>query len=293
MFVNTFKKHKRNSPEGFRYRGRKGSRLENLTDTIFGFSITLLIVATEVPKTYLQLQTSMYSFIGFIFSSMLLLGIWNNHRSFFLHYGLHNKFTRTLNFLFLFVLLFYIYPLKYLFSYVGTGIYAAIKMRFGDTSTGLKLAYGELANADMNQDQWVDLIVRFGLGLLCIYAIFTFLHINALKNRKLLKLNKREMFITRSFIYAYTILCAISILSIAVVGFFGGAYAPHAGFVYLLTPIAIPIFRSIRSKKLKTKVWKKNKVKKLFPVEIEDEVITSDEITNNTTEAEADIEGKN
>ena len=66
-------KNNKKSPDGFRYRGLQGSRLETLTDAIFGFSVTLLIISSEVPKTYVELQASMYSFIGFIFCTLLMM----------------------------------------------------------------------------------------------------------------------------------------------------------------------------------------------------------------------------
>ncbi|XLS27415.1 TMEM175 family protein [Flavobacteriaceae bacterium M23B6Z8] len=259
IFKKGFKKHKRISPEGFRYRGIGSSRLENLTDTVFGFSITLLVIASEVPRSYTELQASMYSFIGFIFCILLLLGIWNNHRNFFLHYGLIDTTNKILNFLFLFVLLFYIYPLKFLFSYLGTAIYARIKLAVGDKSEALRLALDKLAESNMNQEQWADIMIRFGLGLLLIYFIFWFMHKNALRKRKILALTKREVFITRSFLQSYVILMAIAFLSMLVVIIFGGRYAAISGYVYLLVPILLPLQARYRKKRLLQKVWK-NKI---------------------------------
>ncbi len=115
------------STDGFKNKGIHGSRFETLTDIIFGFSITLLVISSEVPKTYVELQASMYSFFGFIFCALLLFSIWNEHKTFFLRYGLEDKKTILLNFLLVFVLLYYIYPMKYLFSYLGTVFFVKIK----------------------------------------------------------------------------------------------------------------------------------------------------------------------
>jgi hypothetical protein len=240
------------SKDGFRYRGLTSTRLENLTDAIFGFAITLLVIASQVPKTYVELQASMYGFIGFIFCIMLLLGLWNNHNSFFLHYGLQDKITKTLNFLFLFVLLFYVYPLKYLFSYLGTSIYVRLKLSSGDNSEALQLVLSELVSANMNTYQWADLMIRFGLGLFFMYVFLFLMHLNALKKKEELQLPAREVFITKTFIQAFAILVGITVLSMLIVILFGGGSAAFSGFTYLLVPILFLIHRKYRIKKMKS-----------------------------------------
>ena len=50
---------------GFRWRSQEVSRLEGLSDAVFGFSITLLVVSLEVPKTYTELA-AMYSLAHFV-----------------------------------------------------------------------------------------------------------------------------------------------------------------------------------------------------------------------------------
>ncbi|MBS9461150.1 DUF1211 domain-containing protein [Flagellimonas sp. 389] len=249
MLKELLRKDRETSKEGFRYRGLESSRLENLTDAIFGFAITLLVISSEVPTNYLELQASMYSFIGFIFCTMLLLSIWNKQSEFFLHYGLQDRKTKVLNFLFLFVLLFYVYPLKYLFSYLGTVIYVRIKLAFGDDSDALNLVIDDLSKSDLTTVQWGDLMIRFGLGLFFIYFIFMIKHINALKKKVELQLNGNEIFITKTFIQSYAILIGIPLLSMLVVLLFGGKSAPISGFIYLLIPIALSIHKKYRNKR--------------------------------------------
>lgn len=238
------------SPEGFRYRGLSSSRLENLTDAIFGFAITLLVIASQVPTTYVELQVSMYGFLGFIFCIMLLLGLWNNHNSFFLHFGLQDQTTKVLNFLFLFVLLFYVYPLKYLFSYLGTAIYTRIKLALGDNSEALKTVINDVFRAELSYAQWVDIMIRFGMGLFLMYLFLFLMHLNAYRKKEELKLNNRERFMTRTFIQAYGVLLCVCTLSMLIVLLFGGRSAPLAGSVYALIGILLPIHRRFRRKKM-------------------------------------------
>lgn len=248
MFSPHYKRFKTQSSDGFRYRGIQPSRLENLTDAVFAFSITLLVIASEVPKSFLELETNMYSFIGFIFCILLLLGLWNNHSNFFLHYGLTDTTTKMLNYFFLFLLLFYIYPLKFLFSYVGTGVYVVLKLKFGDSSEALKLAIASLQESNMTLDQWQGLLVRFGLGLFFLYLLLALMHLHAFKRRKELELNAFERYQTRTFTQSYFILMSIAVVSMLVVLIFGGAHADIAGFVYLLVPVLLPLHRFLRKK---------------------------------------------
>ena len=44
---------------GFTIRSREVSRVEGLSDAVFGFAITLLVVSLEVPKTFAELTESM------------------------------------------------------------------------------------------------------------------------------------------------------------------------------------------------------------------------------------------
>lgn len=238
------------SPEGFRYRGLASSRLENMTDAIFGFAITLLVIASQVPTTYVELQISMYGFLGFIFCIMLLLGLWNNHNNFFLHFGLQDSTTKILNFLFLFVLLFYVYPLKYLFSFLGTAVYANIKLGLGDNSEALMHVIDDVNKSSLSAEQWVDIMVRFGLGLFFMYLFLLLMHINAYKKREALKLSFKETYITRTFIQAYGILVGVCVLSITIVLIFGGNSAALSGMVYGLIAILLPVHRKYRNRRM-------------------------------------------
>lgn len=253
MFRYTLKKDKSNSETGFRYRGTSTSRLEALTDTVFGFSITLLVVSLEVPKTYLELQASMYGFIGFIFCTMLLLSIWNKHYMFFLKYGIEDSITKYLNFGLLFLLLYYVFPLKYLFNYVGTGLWLSIKMMFNDNSPALLLKVKELNQAALNSAEWFDLTINFALGLFAIELIFTILYWNAYKKREILELNELEVAETKVDLWSQTIKLGVPLLSALVVVFFGGKAAIQAGMVYLLIPILILVFNKTVRKKIMIK----------------------------------------
>lgn len=62
--------------EGFRWRGEEVSRLEGLSDAVFAFAVTLLIVSTEVPKTYNDLVVKLRDFVPFAMCFVQLMAVW-------------------------------------------------------------------------------------------------------------------------------------------------------------------------------------------------------------------------
>src|SRR5207245_7970750 len=67
----------------FRWRGREITRLEGLTDAVFAFAITLLIVSLEVPRTFDELAAVMSGFLAFLLTFAVLMLVWFQHFRFF------------------------------------------------------------------------------------------------------------------------------------------------------------------------------------------------------------------
>src|SRR5436305_11041453 len=95
------------------WRGRDVSRIEGFSDAVFGFAVTLLVVALEVPRTSGELLDTMRGFGGFLFTFGILFSIWYRQFIFFRRYGLEDKTTMILNGALLVVVLFFVYPLKF------------------------------------------------------------------------------------------------------------------------------------------------------------------------------------
>ena len=91
---------------GFRWRGAEVTRLEGFSDAVFAFSVTLLVVSLEVPKTYAELIDAMRGFVSFGVCFALLANIWFNHVRFFRRYGLQTPWVVFLNCALLFFVLF-------------------------------------------------------------------------------------------------------------------------------------------------------------------------------------------
>src|SRR3954469_10228981 len=108
---------------GFRERGRDVNRLESFSDAVFGFALTLLVVSLDVPKTFNDLVATMRGFPAFALCFLFLALIWNGHYRFCRRYGLNDGTTRFLTCVMLFLVLFYVYPLKFLFNFSITALF--------------------------------------------------------------------------------------------------------------------------------------------------------------------------
>ena len=78
----------------------------------------LLVVSLEVPHTFTELWTAMREFFAFAICFALLFQVWWRHFNFFRRYGLEDATTIVLTGVLLFVVLFYVYPLTFVFKLV-------------------------------------------------------------------------------------------------------------------------------------------------------------------------------
>src|SRR5215471_2467481 len=107
--------------KGFRWRGGEIARIEGLSDAVFAFAVTLLVVSLEVPKTFNELMLVMRGFFAFAICFFLLMQVWHEQYRFFRRYNLQDSGSTILNCLLLFLVLFYVYPLKFLFTFLING----------------------------------------------------------------------------------------------------------------------------------------------------------------------------
>lgn len=205
-----------------RVRGREITRLEALSDAVFGFAATLLVVSLEVPQTFPELVESLNGFVAFAFSFTMLILIWTAHNGFFRRYGLQDTWTVLINSVLLFVVLFYVYPLKFL----STAL------------TGLFFGLGPGAGRTMltSRDEMASLMTIYGLGFVAVFACFTLLYRRAAACWKELDLDEVERLDARSWARHYLIFVGVGCLSIAIVLTGGSLFL--SGVIYgLLGPL--------------------------------------------------------
>lgn len=206
-------------PTDFRPRGLEMTRLEAFSDAVFAFAITLLVVSLEVPETFDALAQAMRGFFAFGICFTLLMWIWFQHTRFFTRYGMQDAATVALNGLLLFVVLFYVYPLKFLWSVLVT--------RFSG-------AHAEGPPPLRFDTQGVQLMVIYGLGFTAIFFTLALLYVLAYFRRKKLELNELEIFDTRWSIIENVGVGGVGVLSIAIVLLGGTGASLWAGLSYSL-----------------------------------------------------------
>jgi uncharacterized membrane protein len=199
--------------------------MEGFADAVFGFALTLLVVSLEVPNTFDELLATMRGFFAFAISGWLLYSVWFDHYTFFRRYGLQDNFTIHLSSVLLFVVLFYVYPLKFLFT--------ALMDELLGFSTQVGPSTGDVVET-IEPGQWPLLLVLFGVGFVVVQLVFFLLYWRAYALREMLELDAYEASITRQEIQGYLLLAGVGLASIAVALLGGEEASAWAGWVYLL-----------------------------------------------------------
>ncbi|HJW95567.1 MAG TPA: TMEM175 family protein [Thermoanaerobaculia bacterium] len=177
--------------DGFRWRSHEITRIEGFSDAVFGFAVTLLIVSLEVPHTSTELLETMRGFGAFVATFIMLTGMWRAQFTFFRRYGLEDNVTVALNLVLLFTVLFFVYPLKFLFGVMLTQFHV-----------GPPLVLPE-------HKKWIFLI--FAAGYSSVFTIFALLYRHAYNQRERLELNEFEVFETKHSIKRMTLVVFVGL----------------------------------------------------------------------------------
>lgn len=213
----------------FRWRAGEITRLEAFCDVVFGFALTLLVVSLEVPRNYAQLIAAMRGFLPFAVCFAQLVLIWRAHYQFSRRYGLEDPYAVLLNVVLLFLVLFYVYPLKFVFTLLFsplTGSDIASKVGFHEASALMRIYAG---------------------GFAAVFLVFTLMYAHAYKLRDLLGLDAVECLETRASLQQNAIMAGAGIVSFVIAIWSPGV----AGWWYFILVPVLSIQGSIMGKRLR------------------------------------------
>jgi uncharacterized membrane protein len=211
----------------FRWRAGEISRLEAFCDVVFGFALTLLVVSLEVPHNYEEFIVAMRGFVPFAVCFAQLIMIWRAHYQFSRRYGLEDPYTMTLNFVLLFLVLFYVYPLKFVFTMLFEQV----------TGHGMVMGVHE-----------VSVLMRtYAGGFTAVFGLFGLMYIHAYKLRNEMELNRLEVLQTLFSIRENVIMVAIGAIAFAL----AFKYPGWAGWWFFMIGPALGIHGAIYGNRIR------------------------------------------
>lgn len=222
--------HPATNPEKyFQWRGGEITRLEAFCDVVFGFALTLLVVSLEVPRSYSDLIAAMRGFVPFAVCFSQLVMIWITHYRFSRRYGLQDAYTVFLNMVLLFVVLLYVYPLKFVFSLVFS------QLTGGDIGRGI------------TEHQGTILMQIYAIGFALVFFLFVLMYAHAYALRGRLELNAAELHETKMSMQSNAILTLVGVMSL-LIAFRSPAWA---GWTFMLIGPALTIHGMTIGKKIR------------------------------------------
>jgi uncharacterized membrane protein len=149
---------------------------------VFGFALTLLVVSLEVPSTYAALMEDLRGFLPFAVCFSQLVMIWLAHYKFSRRYGLEDAYAVFLNMVLLFLVLLYVYPLKFVFALLFSQL------------------TGDQSHTNISWHEASVLMRIYALGFACVFLLFVLMYVHAYRMRQKLGLNAVEVEQTRASI---------------------------------------------------------------------------------------------
>lgn len=179
------------------------SRITSLSDGVFAFASTLMVVDLGTTIDFNNLNTQLSSFISFGIAFFVMMLLWKVHYNFFQRTKYVDNWIIFANILLLFTVLFYLFPLKSLINSITQ-----------KTSLGLE---------GLSQ-----LFILYGLGFTLIFSCITFLYYRAYKKDVT---NKKPILLLFYFRH-FSIFIIIGLISVILAYLKVGIAYGFPGFIY-------------------------------------------------------------
>ncbi|PIB30649.1 transglutaminase [Maribacter sp. 4U21] len=162
------------------------SRIEAFSDAVFAFAATLLVVSLGTDSTDAIIDIDVKLFTGFAVSFFVLVILWFLHYNFFRRTNYMDNVIIAINAVLLFVVLYYVFPLK-------------------------SLVNSWFLPQGMTPDKLAGLFELYGLGFALIFLCLSLMYYRAYKKSKHLKNSITLLFYVRHF-GLFVVVALISII---------------------------------------------------------------------------------
>ena len=163
------------------------SRIEAFSDAVFAFAATLLVVSLGTESSDSIIEVDLKSFVGFAISFFVLVILWYLHYNFFRRTDYMDNGIIAINAVLLFVVLYYVFPLKSLIN-------------------------SWFLTQGMTAEKLAGLFELYGLGFALIFLCLSFMYFRAYKKTKHLEHAINLLFYMRHF----AIFFLVAVLSIII-----------------------------------------------------------------------------
>lgn len=204
-------------------RNREISRLEALSDGVFAFAATLLVVSLDVPDSFEQMVENLKGFGAFAVSFGVLILIWTVHNNFFRRFDLTDRWITFYNSALLLVVLFYVYPLKFVTQGLLYGLFGV----------------GPSHSALINWQQLALLFKLYGAGFIAIFLLFALMYRHALGRKDELGLTPTEAHEAGMWWRHHLIMALVGVVSVTMAALGIGLRVGAPGWIYaMIGPLA-------------------------------------------------------
>src|SRR5205085_2100956 len=138
--------------------------------------------------TFHEFAAAIASFPVFLLCFAHLMMVWYQQYIYFRRYGLEDFFTLMITLALLALTLFYVYPLKFLWT-----ILVGLFLNFDGARAR--------AIASIDGSQLPTLMMIYAVGFVAVFFLFFLLYWHALRNRDLLELSESEVLETRESMF--------------------------------------------------------------------------------------------
>ena len=224
---------------GFRLRGMEMTRTETFTDAAFAFALTLLVISVDsIPANYEELLVAVQGIPAFGLSCMLLFLFWHGHWNWSRRYGLEDFPSMILSFYLVFVMLCYVYPMKFVTS------------AFVEWVSGQRIDANPETRPIGSIEEVFGMFTIYSIGFVALCIAVLFLYWRAWQCRDELDLSDVERYVTRSELGSWTILTLVGSIAILL-----GLFAPRSmvtmpGWAYMLLPVIMPAYGVFHGRRL-------------------------------------------